>query len=141
MNTINLIGNICQDIELKQTTTGKSVVTFNLAVKRPFTKDTTDFIPIVVWDKTAEFLNNYAGKGSKVAVSGKLTTRKYQDKSGSNRTVFEVVADTVDLLDSRNDAQGAYDPAVDQEPTPTYTKPVQPKFEELYTDDDLSLPF
>lgn len=137
MNTINLIGNICQDIELKQTTTGKSVVTFNLAVKRPFTANTTDFIPIVVWDKTAEFLNNYAGKGSKVAVSGKLTTRKYQDKSGSNRTVFEVVADTVDLLDSRNDAQGAYDPAVDQEPTPTYTKPVQPKFEELSTDDDL----
>jgi single-strand DNA-binding protein len=137
MNTINLIGNICQDIELKQTTTGKSVVTFNLAVKRPFTKDTTDFIPIVVWDKTAEFLNNYAGKGSKVAVSGKLTTRKYQDKSGSNRTVFEVVADSVEILDGRNDAQGAYDPSVDQEPTSTYTKPVQPKFEELSTDDDL----
>lgn len=137
MNTINLIGNICQDIELKQTTTGKSVVTFNLAVKRPFTANTTDFIPIVVWDKTAEFLNNYAGKGSKVAVSGKLTTRKYQDKSGSNRTVFEVVADTVDLLDSKSTADSAFDPAVDQMPTQAFKAPVEPKFEAIDTNQDL----
>jgi single-strand DNA-binding protein len=137
MNTINLTGNICNEIELKQTTTGKSVVTFNLAVKRPFTKDTTDFIPVVAWDKNAEYLNNYARKGSKIAVSGKLTTRKYQDKSGSNRTVFEVVADNVEVLEGWNGAQGAYDPAVDQEPTPTFTKPVEPKFETLDVDSDL----
>jgi single-strand DNA-binding protein len=137
MNTINLTGNICNDIELKSTTTGKSVVTFNIAVKRPFTKDTTDFIPVVVWDKNAEYLNNYARKGSKIAVSGKLTTREYKDNNGYNRKVFEVVADTVEILDSRNDAQGAYDPAADQEPTPTYTKPVEPKFEAIDTEEPL----
>lgn len=137
MNSINLTGNICNEIELKSTTTGKSVVTFNLAVKRPFAKDTTDFIPLVVWDKNAEYLHNYGRKGSKIAVSGKLTTREYKDNNGYNRKVFEVVADNVEILDSRTDAQGAYDPLVDQEPTPTFTKPVEPKFEELSTDDDL----
>ena len=137
MNNINLTGNICNEIELKSTTTGKSVVTLNLAVKRPFTKDTTDFIPVVVWDKNAEYLNNYARKGSKIAVSGKLTTRKYQDKNGYNKTVFEVVADIVEVIEGWNTAQGAYDPAVDQEPTSTFTKPVEPNFEPIDTDDDL----
>ena len=74
MNNINLTGNICNEIELKSTTTGKSVVTLNLAVKRPFTKDTTDFIPLVVWDKNAEYLNNYARKGCRIGVTGKLTS-------------------------------------------------------------------
>lgn len=97
MNSINLTGNVCGDIELRTTTSGKPVVNFHLAVKRPFTKDTTDFIPLVVWDKAAEYLSTYAKKGSKIAVCGKLTTRKYQDKDGNNRTAFEVVADTVEI--------------------------------------------
>jgi single-strand DNA-binding protein len=137
MNTINLIGNICKEPELKQTTVGKPVVTVNLAVKRPFSKDTTDFIPLVLWDKNAEYIHNYANKGSKIAVSGKLTTRKYQDKNGYNKTVFEVVADIVEVIEGWNTAQGTYDPAVDQEPTSTFTKPVEPKFEAISTDDDL----
>lgn len=137
MNTINLTGNICNDLELKATTIGKSVLTFNLAVKRPFAKDTTDFIPVVAWDKNAEYLSNYGRKGSKIAVSGKLTTRKYQDKSGVNRTVFEVVADTVEVIEGWNNEQGTYDPAVDREPTPTFTKPVEPNFEPINTEDDL----
>lgn len=137
MNTINLTGNICNDIELKSTTTGKSVVTFNLAVKRPFTKDTTDFIPVVVWDKNAEYLNNYARKGSKIAVSGKLTTREYKDNNGYNRKVFEVVADNVEILDSRNDAQGAGTYIDDQMLGQTSNAPVEPNFEPISTDDDL----
>lgn len=137
MNTINLTGNICNDIELKSTNTGKSVVTLNLAVKRPFTKDTTDFIPLVLWDKNAEYLNNYARKGSKIAVSGKLTTRKYQDKNGYNKTVFEVVADIVEVIEGWNTAQAAYDPAVDQTPNQASTAPVEPNFEPIDTEDDL----
>jgi single-strand DNA-binding protein len=74
MNSINLTGNICNDLEVKSTQSGKSVLSFNLAVKRPFTKDTTDFIPVVVWDQGAEYLGKYGRKGSRVAVSGKLTT-------------------------------------------------------------------
>jgi single-strand DNA-binding protein len=131
MNTINLIGNICQEPELKQTTVGKPVVTVNLAVKRPFSKDTTDFIPLVLWDKNAEYIHNYARKGSKIAVSGKLTTREYTDKQGTSRKVFEVVADTVEIINS-----GAAPADV---PTQGNKPHVEPKFEELST--DYNLPF
>ena len=100
MNSINLIGNICGDLELKQTPGGKSVVSFNLAVNRPFAKDTTDFIPIVAWEQSAEYLTKYAHKGTKIAVSGKLTTRHYEDRSGNKRTAFEVAADTTEICES-----------------------------------------
>lgn len=139
MNSINLTGNICNDLELKSTQSGKSVITFNLAVKRPFTKDTTDFIPMVAWEKNAEYLSRYGKKGSRVAVSGKLTTRKYQDKDGNNRTAYEVVCDNVELMDSKNEAQGTFDAMGYQEPTPTFTKPVEPNFEAVNADD--TLPF
>ena len=102
MNSINLTGNICNDLEVKTTTSGKSVMSFNLAVKRPFTKDTTDFIPVVVWDQGAEYLGKYGRKGAKLAVSGKLTTRKWQDNNGGNRVAYEVVADSVELMESKN---------------------------------------
>lgn len=131
MNSINLTGNICKDIEVKQTQNGKAVTTIDLAVKRPFTKDTTDFIPLVVWEKNAEYLGRYAHKGSRIAVSGKLTTRKYQDKNGNNRTAFEVVCDTVEILDSK--AQGeaqAYMPDA-------YKASAEPNFEPVSVDDDL----
>lgn len=127
MNSINLTGNICNDLELKSTQSGKSVITLNLAVKRPFSKDTTDFIPLVVWDKNAEYLSRYGRKGAKLAVSGKLTTRKYQDKDGNNRTAFEVVCDAVELLDSKGEG------------TATNTMPKDANFETIDTDD--SLPF
>ena len=106
MNSVNFTGNVCNDIELKNTPSGKAVVSLNLAVKRPYSKDTTDFIPLVCWDKSAEFLSRYARKGSKIAVSGKLTTRKYQDKDGHNRTAFEVVCDSVEILDSKGETHG-----------------------------------
>ncbi len=137
MNSINLIGNICADLEVKQTNSGKSVVQFNLAVKRPFTQDTTDFIPVVAWNQTAEFLGKYAKKGSKVAVTGKLTARNYEDKNGNKRTAYEVVADAAELCGGKTDAEqaqtakggGSYIPDA-------YTKP-QGNFEEMKPDDDL----
>ena len=99
MNSITLIGNICNDLELKQTQSGKSVLTFNLAVNRPYVKDVTDFIPIVIWSQTAEYLVKYAKKGTKVAVLGKLTTRTYEDKNGTKHNAFDVVADSVEICE------------------------------------------
>ncbi len=104
MNIISLIGRLCESPELKQTNNGKSVVSANLAVGRPFAKDVTDFIPMVVWNQSAEYLSRYAHKGTKVAITGKLTTRKYEDKNGNKRTAFEVVADTVEICDSANES-------------------------------------
>ena len=129
MNTINLTGNICNDLELKLTPGGKSVMSFNLAVKRPFTKNTTDFIPIVVWEQNAEYLSKYGQKGSKVAISGKLTTRKWKDKDGNNKTAYEVLCDTVELMDGKNDTQGTKAPSFNE--APNYTE----------QNSDLDLPF
>lgn len=109
MNSINLIGNICNDVELKQTNSGKSVVQFNLAVNRPFAKDVTDFIPVVVWNQPAEYLSRYARKGTKIAVSGKLTTRKYEDKNGNNRVAYEVVADSAEICEPRGENSASVD--------------------------------
>lgn len=139
MNTISLIGNICGDLELKQTNSGKSVMTFNLAVKRPHTKDITDFIPLVLWGQSAEYLSRYAHKGSKIGIVGKLTSRNYEDKNGNKRTAFEVICDSVELCDSKNDVQGAETAQGGSFIPPAYQMPAQPKFEELADDD--SLPF
>ena len=135
MNTINLTGNICNDLEVKQTQTGKAVLSFNLAVKRPFTKDTTDFFPMVAWGQSAEYLGNYGHKGSKVAVSGKLTTRKYQDKDGNNRTAYEIVCDTVELLDSKNEYQGAQDAGAMPYIPDAYKVPKSANFEDVVDED------
>lgn len=137
MNSINITGNICNDLELKSTQNGKSVLTFNVAVKRPYTKDTTDFIPLVVWEKNAEFLHRYGKKGSKIAVSGKLTTRKYQDKEGNNRTAFEVVCDSVELMDSKNDAQGTFTASDEQTPSQGFMAATEPNLEPIGAEDDL----
>jgi single-strand DNA-binding protein len=136
MNSINIIGNICNDLEVKTTQSGKSVLSFNIAVKRPFTKDVTDFIPCIVWNQSAEYLSKYGKKGSRCAVSGKLTTRKYQDKNGNNRTAFEVVADTVELVDGKNDAQGANDGGGAYVPD-AYKAADTANYEEVSVDDDL----
>lgn len=138
MNSINLTGNICNDLEVKATQSGKSVLTFNLAVKRPFTSDTTDFIPVVAWEQKAEYLGKYGKKGSKVAVGGKLTTRKYQDNNGNNRTVFEVVADTVELMDGKTDSQGTETANTFNYIPGAYKPSATPNFESMKDDD---LPF
>lgn len=133
MNSINLIGNICQEVELKQTNSGKSVVQFNLAVSRPFAKDTTDFIPVVIWNQPAEYIARYAKKGSKIAVSGKLTTRNYEDKNGNKRTAYEVVADSAEICESAREGN------TDAKPyTPTaYSTQNSLNFEEIPSEEGL----
>ena len=128
MNSISLVGNICNDLELRTTNTGKSVLTFNIAVKRPHTKDTTDFIPLVVWEQSAEYLSRYARKGTKIAVCGKLTARQYEDKEGKKRTAYEVICDSVEICESRDKTD---------DNAPTFTPPANPKWEEVKDDDNL----
>ena len=100
MNLVALTGNIATDIELRQA--GQSVVTsINLAVKDDFKKDTTHFIRVEAWGKTAELLNQYCAKGSKVGIQGSLKVDKFQDKEGNNREVTKVNASRVEFLDSK----------------------------------------
>ncbi len=133
INSINLTGRITRDIELKQTQSGIPVCSFSLAVARPKVKDTTDFLNIVAWRQNAEYLCRYAKKGSRIGVSGVLNSRKFTDPNGRNHVTFEIVADEVTILDSRqtaNDTQQGID-------APAFTEPSAPQFEELKTDDDL----
>lgn len=105
MNTITLTGRMTTEPELKHTQSGVSVCTYTLAVKRPKVKDTTDFVPVVSWRQGAEYLCNYGHKGDMVAVTGSLTTRKWQDKDGNNRINYEVVTDTVEIISSHQSNQ------------------------------------
>ena len=95
MNRTVLLGRTTKDIDLKKTPNGKSVASFTLAVNRRFAKDNADFIPCVAWDKTAEFLATYVGKGQMIAVAGELQIREYTDKNDQKRTVAEVIVDEV----------------------------------------------
>ena len=106
MNSISITGNLTRDIEVKSTQSGISVCSFTVAVKRPHTSDTTDFLNCTAWRQSADFLGKYAHKGSKVGVSGILTARNYEDKNGNKRTAFEIVAGSVELFDSRFNSQG-----------------------------------
>ena len=105
INSVNLVGRITSDPELKKTQSGISVCTFTLAVKRPNVKDTTDFIPCVAWRQSADFLCSYGHKGNIVAVSGVLTSRKYDDSNGNHRVAYEVVCDTLNLCEKRSNYQ------------------------------------
>ena len=105
LNNVVLAGRLTRDVETRQTGSGVTVATFSLAVDRPFTNQDgereTDFISVVVWRKQAENCAKYIGKGSLVAVTGRLQIRSYEDKEGIKRKVSEVVADNVRFLDSK----------------------------------------
>lgn len=106
MNNISLVGRLTADPELKQTQSGISVTSFSIAVDRPGSKDTTDFLPVVAWRQTAEFVCRYFGKGQRIGLTGKLTSRKYEDKNGNTRTAYEVVADHVEFVESKKASEG-----------------------------------
>ena len=98
LNEIILQGRLTETPELKKTNSGKSVTSFSLAVERDFSTNgekETDFINIVAWNGTAEFINRYFTKGKQMIVKGSLQTRKYQTQNGENRYVTEVIADKV----------------------------------------------
>ena len=110
LNVVALMGRLVADPQLRQTTTGKNVASFRVAVDRR-RKDANgqnqaDFFDIVAWDKSAEFICRYFQKGSMIAVEGRLQSRNYQDKNGSNRTAIEVVASNVSFAGNKEPAQG-----------------------------------
>ena len=102
MNAVNITGRLGSAPEVKTTTNGKSVCSFRLAVTRPRAKDTTDWIPCTAWNQSAEYLGKYAAKGNRIGVSGTLTSREYEDKEGNKRTAYEVLCDSVEILESRS---------------------------------------
>ena len=113
-NLVVLTGRLTADPELKTTPNGITVTPFSIAVSRNYGSGEdrqTDFINIVAWRKTAEFITKYFKKGSMIGIEGSIQTRRYQDKNGNNRTIFEVVANNVQFVESKRDSAPAVEGA------------------------------
>lgn len=138
LNSVCLMGRLTADPELKSTQSGVSVCNFRIAVDRTYTpkgqEKQTDFINIVTWRSTAEFVSRYFRKGQLVAVQGSIQTSQYTDRDGNKRTAFDVVADNVFFAEKKAESgetkQGAgYDHSPD----------IQGDFEEIISPDELPL--
>jgi single-strand DNA-binding protein len=106
MNRVNLIGRITNTPELRYTINEIAFTRFNIAINQGYGDNKkTDFIPIIVWRKQAENVCNYLDKGSLIAVEGRLQTGVYEDKEGNKKTTFDVVAESVEFLESKKDGQ------------------------------------
>ena len=143
LNNIILSGNLTADIELKQTPSGVSVARFTIAVNRKYAKDgdkKTDFFRCIAWRQSAEFLANYAGKGTQVVIEGHLEQEEYTDKQGNKRDAITVVAENAQVVFTKR-TEGAQDTKTDKaEFVPThYAQNAESGFIEV--DTDLGLPF
>lgn len=132
LNKVILMGRITQELELKQTTNGTAVLSFNVAVDRNYTKQgeekQTDFITCVAWRQTAEFISKYFSKGRMIALEGNLRTRTYDDKNGSKHYVTEVYVDNVSFTgEPKQDGNSsASSQSVPQQNTPPQNASPQP---------------
>lgn len=140
LNRITLMGRLVADPDMRTTPSGAAVTTMRLAVDRDFKNKQTgekeaDFITVVAWRQTAEFVSRYFTKGRMAVVEGRLQIRTYTDRDGNKRTAAEVVADNVYFGDSQKGGDSA-------NTSPEYQKPAQQSadFQEL-ADDDGDLPF
>src|SRR5699024_2150848 len=105
MNIVAITGRITKDLELKQA--GQTQVTnFSMAVENPYKKDDASFFDIVAFGRTAELLNQYCGKGSKIGVDGTLKQDRFTDKEGNNRSVVRITANRIEFLDTKGQSNG-----------------------------------
>ena len=130
LNRIILMGRLTRDPELRRTQSGTAVTSFSLAVDRDFKSQSgekeTDFIDIVAWRSTAEFVSKYFTKGRMAVVEGRLQIRDWKDRDGNNRRSAEVMADNVYFGDSKRDGAqgGGYDaPPAYGSPVSSYAPP------------------
>jgi len=152
MNVVCLLGRMVVEPELKHTQSGVAVCSFRIAVDRAYQvkgqERQSDFINIVAWRNTAEFVCRYFHKGQRIALNGSLQARDYTDRDGNKRTAYEVVCDNVHFAESRNGGAtggnyNGYAPAQDSQiPTynesqPAFSTAASGDFEEIVGDDEL----
>ena len=146
LNRVSLMGRLTADPELRHTQTGTAVANFRIAVERDFKDKETgekksDFINIVAWRSTAEFVSRFFTKGRMAVVDGRLQTREWQNKDGEKRFATDIVADNVYFGDSKRDNDGGGAQA------PYYIQPTQTggeshdAFADITDSDDDELPF
>jgi single-strand DNA-binding protein len=122
------IGRLCNDIEMKTTSSGANVLNNTLAINENYKdkqgnkQEKTEFVKLCFWNRTAEIVNSYCRKGSQIFVEGALQTREWQDKNGNKRYTTEIKVFNLQLLDSKQDGggqrnQGGYQQQQQQQPT------------------------
>lgn len=140
LNHITLMGRLTKDVELRRTGSGVPVASFTIAVDRDFGgrdggEKETDFIDIVAWRQSGEFVSKYFIKGRMIVVSGRLQIRSWTDKDGNKRRSAEVVADNCYFGDSKNSNTGSADTVS------IYNTPATPGDFAMLDDSDAELPF
>lgn len=141
-NLVVLTGRLTADPELKTTQSGISVTSFSIAVDRRYRageERQTDFINVVAWRQSAEFVAKYFKKGNMIGIEGSIQTRKYTDKNGNNRTAFEVVANNVQFVESKRDS--APSAVEDNAPAASFSNAGANDFADLGDIADDDLPF
>ena len=146
LNIVILMGRLVADPELRQTSNGISVCSFTVAVDRSRSKDEkqTDFIDIVAWRQSAEFVSKYFSKGKMIIVEGSIQTRTYEDKNGNKRKAVEVVADNMQFGESKKSSEtaGVQPPAEQSASTPPTVAPANVNVDFTEVDGDSEdLPF
>lgn len=149
LNCAIIMGRLVADPELRTTPNGVSVTSFRVAVDRNFVRQgeerQADFIDVVAWRQTAEFVTRFFRKGSMIAVQGSIQTRSYEDKQGNKRTAVEIVADNVSFTGSKAESGGGnprYNdepsaPRTPSQPTPSYSNGNMGDFGDIQDDDEL----
>ena len=140
MNKVFLIGNLTRDPELTETATGISVCHFSIAVNRGYSSSDgekqTDFFNVTAWRGLADTISRFCKKGSKVAVSGSIQMRNYEDNNGQKRTAVDIVASDVEFLSSKSQSGGEDYDAGEKSAPSSRKKPTLQAF-----DDDGDIPF
>lgn len=143
LNNVSLVGRLTKDVDLRYTPSNVAVATFTLAVNRTFKNENgdreADFINCVMWRQQAENLANWAKKGALIGITGRIQTRSYDNQQGQRVYVTEVVAETFQLLESRNSqgqSQNQTRPA--QQETPDFSRSANTNPLDISSDD---LPF
>lgn len=147
LNVVAIMGRLVADPELRTTGNGTNVCSFRIACDRNFAQKgqerQADFIDVVAWRQSAEFICKYFQKGSLIAVEGSLQSRQYQDKNGNNRTAVEVVANQINFAGGKKpcgqpvDDGGEAPPKDYREPAPAYSQGSADDFAVISDDDDL----
>ena len=144
INSAVIMGRLTADPELRETQSGISVARFSVAVERPYSKDgerQTDFLDVVAWRNTADFVCRYFVKGQMVAISGSIQARTYTDRNGNRRKSVEIVADGVSFCGDKPERKAqAYDAEpVSAEPAKPLEKP-EPRYQQQSMDDFVDVP-
>lgn len=145
LNVVAIMGRMVKDPELKSTNSGKSVCSFRIAndsgYKNADGSSQTNWLDVVAWGKTAEFVCKYFPKGSLIAIDGRLQTRQYQDKSGQNRTAVEIVANNANFCGSKESASPAPQNAAQRPAAPSQRTQGEPDADYALIEDEGDLPF